>query len=357
MRGIHVLQRLSRSGGIGLVATLSLAWSAFAARPVLAAISLSEAPASRAVAVSGVAPVLLQPVNMAVNVGETGDQELRATDLDGDPLTFSMVSGPAYMTVTTVDALAGIGNLHLAPGSGDVGGATGVIRVTDGALDAQKSLSISVLEIPPAGTPIRASLDLQPNTIDANESGRFETGYLQLPVGIDPTEVDITAVRLAGSVPAIVKTTLVADRNGDGVPELMIKFRRDALVPYLTLGIGQLTVTGTLVSGASFEGSDLVNVVALPDQPLSSSVSPNPLNPAGTLKFYTSKAGTVSIKLFDIRGRLVRRVLESRSFEAGSHEIPIDGRGEAGQPLASGTYYYRVETPGGNVTGRFAVLK
>src|SRR5436190_1303152 len=57
------------------------------------------------------APVLSQPSDMTVAENATADQPLSATDPDGDTVTFSKVSGPAFMTVD--------GSIHLAPGGTD----------------------------------------------------------------------------------------------------------------------------------------------------------------------------------------------------------------------------------------------
>jgi hypothetical protein len=91
--------------------------------------------------------------------------------------------------------------------------------------------------------------------------------------------------------------------------------------------------------------------------PLTTSVAPNPLNPVGVLSFRTASPGRVVVKMFDLRGRLVRTLLEAPLLEAGAHEVRIDGRGERGRPLASGVYFYRIETPDGATTGRIAILK
>ncbi len=88
------------------------------------------------------APVLTQPSNMTVNEGATADQTLTATDPDaGDVLTFSKVSGPAFMTVSAA------GVVHLAPGSTDAGSYTASVKVSDNgspSLSDTKSFSITV---------------------------------------------------------------------------------------------------------------------------------------------------------------------------------------------------------------------
>src|SRR5439155_677078 len=83
------------------------------------------------------APVLSQPSDMTVAENATADQPLSATDPDGDTVTFSKVSGPAFMTVD--------GSIHLAPGGTDAGSYTGTVKATDpGGLSDQKSFQITV---------------------------------------------------------------------------------------------------------------------------------------------------------------------------------------------------------------------
>lgn len=148
--------------------------AAWALTPAVAgAASLSESAAERAVAIS--AGTTLGPVsNMTVLVDTTADQVIHATDADGDALTFSKAFGPAYMTVTTTNPGTGsaTGNIHLAPGAGDLGEATGVVSVTDGANSDQRSLQIRVTL--PGMAPV---LD-QPNDMSV-EAGHVETQELR----------------------------------------------------------------------------------------------------------------------------------------------------------------------------------
>src|SRR6185436_5728053 len=88
-----------------------------------------------------------------------------ATDADGNPLTFSLVSGPAYATVTTTTAGTGTatGNLHLAPGFSDAGTASASVRASDGSLSDTKSLTITVNNVN------RAPVLAQPANMTVNE--------------------------------------------------------------------------------------------------------------------------------------------------------------------------------------------
>ncbi len=209
------------------------------------------------------------------------------------------------------------------------------------------------------GTPralLAAALNLDPNVIHASGGGARLTAYIESSE-FDPQAVDISSVRLAGSVPAEARPRAGGDFDKDGIPELMLKFSRDALLPHLVPGVNEVAVTGSLITGQRFGGSDLVRLVEPPRRTGGALVVPNPLNPAGTLTFKTSRPGTVGVQLFDLQGRLVRALLPRCVLPAGFHEVRIDVGGAGGGGVSSGVYFYRVDTPDGALTGRIAVLQ
>ena len=69
---------------------------------------------------------------------------------------------------------------------------------------------------------------------------------------------------------------------------------------------------------------------------------PNPFNPATTIAFDLPLSSRVTLEVFDITGRLVRTLVDGQ-MPAGRHRVIWDGRGEAGQPVASGVYLYRLQ--------------
>jgi len=93
------------------------------------------------------APVLAPPDDMTASAGEFASQGLDATDPDGHPLTFTMVSGPSYANVITVNPGSGTasGAIHLAPFASDVGSHDVVITVSDGAASDQETLTSTVV--------------------------------------------------------------------------------------------------------------------------------------------------------------------------------------------------------------------
>jgi hypothetical protein len=65
---------------------------------------------------------------------------------------------------------------------------------------------------------------------------------------------------------------------------------------------------------------------------------PNPFNPVTQIKYSISKAGHVSVKVFDILGRMVIELVNKQQ-EPGSYNVDFNASN-----LASGIYFYRIES-------------
>jgi regulation of enolase protein 1 (concanavalin A-like superfamily) len=64
---------------------------------------------------------------------------------------------------------------------------------------------------------------------------------------------------------------------------------------------------------------------------------PNPFNPSTNIMFHLPQRTRVRIDIFDVRGRLVRRLLDENR-PSGRHGVSWDGSNESGVPVASGVY-------------------
>jgi hypothetical protein len=192
-------------------------------------------------------PPLLNPIaNRSIAYGQITNQPLTAADPDGTPLSFSLLNGPSFASVTTTGPAAG--NLRLAPQSTDAGFHAVTVAASDGVFDSRRSATFRILS----------------------------------PTG-------------------------VATQDAPGR--------------------------------------------------LAAAIVPNPLNPAGALRFRTFQPGFLRIALYDANGRRVRTLVDKPMAPAGYHEIPIDARDEAGGPLPSGVYFFNIETREGSQSGRAVVLK
>jgi len=64
----------------------------------------------------------------------------------------------------------------------------------------------------------------------------------------------------------------------------------------------------------------------------------------------------VSLRIYDIAGRTVRTLVNGR-LDAGAHQRVWDGRGDSGQRVAAGIYFYRLDTEQGLQTRRMVMLQ
>ncbi len=115
-------------------------------------------------------------------------------------------------------------------------------------------------------------------------------------------------------------------------PALLKIASNDRTAGELTLPL-QLTVTA--VSG----------VPDLPLAPVFSGAVPNPFNPITELRFSLPVRSQVTLKVYDLKGRLVRSLL-SGWLEAGPHAEVWNGQNDQGQGVASGNYFARLEVNG-----------
>jgi hypothetical protein len=83
---------------------------------------------------------------------------------------------------------------------------------------------------------------------------------------------------------------------------------------------------------------------------------PNPFNPLTTISFSLPRESLVSLRVFDLRGRLVRTLLDE-SRPAGVHTVVWDGRDESGGRVASGTYVTRLVSSEGVLTRKMLLAK
>ncbi len=92
--------------------------------------------------------------------------------------------------------------------------------------------------------------------------------------------------------------------------------------------------------------SDLTAVGPLPARGFDLAANyPNPFNPSTQIRFDLARAAQVKLTIFDLHGRLVRRLLDEQRA-AGSHEVRWDGRNDAGRDMPSDSYLYRLNVDG-----------
>lgn len=77
---------------------------------------------------------------------------------------------------------------------------------------------------------------------------------------------------------------------------------------------------------------------------------PNPFNPVTTISYAIPFASSVRLSVFDVIGREVALLVNENQMP-GRYTVRWEGRGNSGQILASGVYFYRLES-GGNASAK-----
>ena len=283
-----------------------------------------------------------------------------SSDPDSDPLTFRWDFGDGRWGLGTYGHHA-----YASPGSYQPH-----LSVTDG-IDTTSAAAVAVIA---AALPARVFTVEKNATFDPNGNAR------PLQVQIEPVEgsfalpdVDLNQVELrspgTGSVPSIDAYGPVSyagdDTDGNGIREVTAFFLWDDLLQLfgnvtqttpLTVEVDVHLAAGGIASGTlGIEVIGKATVAAGALEP--ARVSPNPLNPSGTLSFETRASGRVRAEVFDLQGRLVRVLVDETTSGPRKYRLRVGGAGGGGEALASGVYFYRVATAEGMQLGRFAVLK
>ena len=79
---------------------------------------------------------------------------------------------------------------------------------------------------------------------------------------------------------------------------------------------------------------------------------PNPFNPTTLITYRLPVPAVVTIRVFDVRGNVVRNLETGVSRSEGMHSVRWDGHDDSGLPLSSGTYFCRL-----GALGRILILK
>jgi hypothetical protein len=106
-------------------------------------------------------------------------------------------------------------------------------------------------------------------------------------------------------------------------------------------------VTGNLIPiGVKTVSNEVPNSFALHQN------YPNPFNPSTKIKFDMPKNSFVTLKVYDMLGRLVSTLINNERITAGEKEVTF-----AGHNLASGVYFYRIEAGEFTATRKMTLVK
>jgi len=130
--------------------------------------------------------------------------------------------------------------------------------MTPGDITAAAKATFTNIEFH-SGAPME--VDVTPNTLNMNANGKWITAYLEPSAPYSTGDIDLSCLRLNGMLGVDPDaSSSIGDHDGDGIPDLMVKFARAAATDAAGVEDGVIEITGCL-GGACFAGSDQVKLV------------------------------------------------------------------------------------------------
>lgn len=83
---------------------------------------------------------------------------------------------------------------------------------------------------------------------------------------------------------------------------------------------------------------------------------PNPFNAGTVISFALPEASRVALSIYNTVGQRVATLVD-QTLPAGDHNVHWDGRDDSGNEVASGVYFYRLDTDNKTVSKRMVLLK
>jgi Tol biopolymer transport system component/flagellar hook assembly protein FlgD/subtilase family serine protease len=199
---------------------------------------------------------------------------LNAADPDSSRLTyeFEVFYGSALTWSATgiAEGTAGSTSATLSAALADNTVYSWRCRANDGQLDGPWTAMMSfTVHLPQTG--ITVEIEVEPETLNKKSHGNWVMVEIELPHGYKASDVDISSIRLEGTVPAVAwphekgkhhhEHGCERDHERHDHSELKVKFRRNEVIAVLPVGDHvPVHVTGT-VAGTPFEGVDIIKVI------------------------------------------------------------------------------------------------
>jgi len=95
----------------------------------------------------------------------------------------------------------------------------------------------------------------------------------------------------------------------------------------------------------------------LPGITFQTSNYPNPFNPSTTIKYSMPKAGHLKLSIYNVRGQLVKTVIDGERPAGADQTIVWDGTNNQGSSVSSGVYFYEARTGGEVQVQKMALVK
>lgn len=210
-----------------------------------------------------------------------------------------------------------------------------------------------------------ATIDIHPDVLNLKSHGKWITCYTEFSEGYSVEDIDINSVAVIAidgdAIDPLYRSgpTDIGDYDEDGIPDLMVKFDRQALIAILRTMIEppayvELEVGGMLVDSAPYSGVDTIRVISPGHEPERYKDSdgkeiarlcglrPNPFAKKTEIRYEITDMSNAEIKIYDATGCLVRQ-WDNATLKQSDH-IFWDGTDRANRKLSNGVYFIELRT-------------
>ena len=275
----------------------------------------------------------------------------------GVGVTFSVTAGEGILSSTTATADANgqaTTTLTLTLGSD---AETNTVAAT---VEGLESVTFTVTAVGQAipDTLTKVSGDGQEGTVGAVLAEPFVVSVLDADGAAIAGAVVTFSVTAGGGT--LSATTATTDANGQARSRLTLGSDAGTNTVSATVeGLEPVTFTATGQESPFASFFDLFGGgkrVALPDSPQLAQNAPNPFNSQTVLAYFLHASGPARLEVFALNGQRVV-VLRQGPQQAGYHRLRWNGRDDAGRPVASGMYLYRLVTDEAVLTRKLMLLR
>ncbi len=179
---------------------------------------------------------------------------------------------------------------------------------------------------------------------------QLDKDYCRIEVSSNNGTTWQEAIKYSGTISSIheARIDITKYTNRSSLVKIRFRLTSDASTHLDGWYVDDIVVTG-YTSGGQNPNTVLQN--SSPDRFSLSQNYPNPFNPSTTINFSIPKQSNVSLKVYDVLGRLVKEIING-VLESGSHSVVFNA-----ENFASGIYYYRLESSGNVDVKKMLMIK
>lgn len=276
----------------------------------------------------------------------------------GNPLNFSLANGPSWLdlsadsgtTPATITASASVAGLP-------VGEVRETVTLTAaGASNSPMDVQV-ILKINPvlSATPYWGFLVVAEGGQHAPEQTLIVTatdGSSQLDFDVTTSEAWLSVSPSSGTTPE----TLVVTSDGRDMPVSVSRVPANIILSPTSGGLASTEVLYEVIIQDIVTAVREIKNQSLPQDYSLSQNYPNPFNPSTQIAFELPTRSKVRLAVYNVLGRRVA-TLVNESLAAGRWETEWDGRSASGVQVASGIYFYRLQTESFTQTKKMILLK